>query len=123
MTTHDDGGGGVALHAPFFEFMEDALRTPVRLDRGPAVLCVQQRFYRARQYCRARSDYRFDKLKFHVRGPTLIIKKNPVLTSSQLRHAFYVLREPSDFVAQNGIGFGGLGGEITRVANSEETTE
>ena len=105
------------------DLMEDALRAPVRLDCGPDVLRIQQCFYRARQYCRAWSDYRFDGLKFHVRGPTLIIKKNPVPTSSQLRHVFYVLREPSDFVAQNGIGFGGLGGEITRVANSEETTE
>ena len=108
-----------------FDLMEDALRAPVRLDCGPDVLRIQQCFYRTRQNCRAWSDWRFDGLKFHVRGPTLIIKLSPVPTSSQLHNKLDVLRELHDFVTQNGIGIGGFGSKITRAANSnsEETTE
>ena len=63
------------------EFMQDALGAPVRLECGPDVQRIQQCFYRARQYCQARSNYRYDDLGFHVRGPTLVIRKRSVPTA------------------------------------------
>ena len=88
MITHNDSDGGrVAMalsNARCFELMKDALRKPAQLDCGPSVERSRQRFYRARRYCQARSIYRFDRLSFHVRGPTLVIKKRSVPTASQL---------------------------------------
>ncbi len=64
-----------------FEHMNDALQASVRLDCGPDVERIRQSFYRARRYCQARSNYRYDGLRFHVRGPTLVIKKRSVPTA------------------------------------------
>ena len=82
-----------------FEFMQDALQAPVRLDCGPEVGPVRQCFYRARQHCQARGVHRFDDLKFQVKGSTLVIKRRPFPSSSQFRHKR---------------------GEIARVRSSEE---
>ncbi len=82
-----------------FEFMQDALQAPVRLDCGPDVGSVRQCFYRARQHCQARGVHRFDGLKFQVKGSTLVIKRRPFPSSSQFRHKR---------------------GEIARVRSSEE---
>ncbi len=108
MTTHKDSDGGpVAMllsKARCFELMEDALRTPVRLECGPSVEHSRQCFYRARQWCQARGDYRFDGLKFQIDGSTLLINKRPISTASQLRHKFKLLREMRAFVAKRGVG-------------------
>ncbi len=82
MTTHKDSGGeGVAMRfskARCFGLMQDALQAPVHLECGPDVERIRQGFYRARRYCQARSIYRYDALRFHVRGPTLVIRKRSV---------------------------------------------
>ena len=85
------------------ELMEDALRTPVRLECDPSVESSRQRFYRARQWCQARGDYRFDGLKFQIDGSTLVISRRPITTASQLRHKFKLLREMRAFVAKRGV--------------------
>ena len=108
MTTHtDSGGGGVATRfskARCLKLMEDALRTPVRLEIGPSVERSRQRFYRARQWCQARGDYRFDGLKFQIDGSTLVINKRPIPAAHQLRRKFKLLREMRAFVAKRGVG-------------------
>ena len=43
-----------------FDFMDEAHQAPVRLECGPDVERIRQGFYRARQYCQARSNYRYD---------------------------------------------------------------
>ena len=86
------------------EFMQEALQVPVKLDCGPSVERSRQRFYRVRQWCQARGDYRFDGLKFQIDGPTLVINKRPIPTASQLRHKFKLLREMRAFVAKRGVG-------------------
>ncbi len=106
-----------------FDLMHDALRAPVYLDCGPDVLRIQQCFYRARQYCRARSDYRFDRLKFHVLGPMLVIKESPVPKSGQPRPKLKVLRELRHHGFQIGTGLDGPNGEIAQAANSKESEE
>ncbi len=65
-----------------FDFMDEALQVPVRLECGPDAERIRQCFYRARRYCQARRIYCFDRLRFHVRGPTLVIKKRSVPTAS-----------------------------------------
>ncbi len=50
-----------------FELMNDALQAPVRLECGSDVERIRQGFYRARQWCQARSNYRFDGVKFQAR--------------------------------------------------------
>ena len=108
MTTHkDSGGGGVAMRlskALCVGLMNDALQAPVRLECGSDVEPIRQRFYRARQWCQARGDYRFDGLKFQIDGSTLVISKRPIPTASQLRHKFKLLREMRAFVAKHGVG-------------------
>ena len=92
-----------------FEIMEDALRAPVRLECGPDVECIRQCFYRARRYRQARIDYHYDGLRFHVRGPALVIKKRSVPASNQRYHKLQVLRVMRDFVACRSLGVDGLG--------------
>ena len=106
-----------------FDLMHDALRGPGYLDCGPDVLRIQQCFYRARQYCRARSDYRFDALKFHVRGPALVIKESSVPKSGQPRPKCTVLQELLAHGFQIGTSVDGPSGEITLAANSKEPEE
>ena len=81
------------------ELMQDALQAPVRLECGPDVERIRQGFYRARRYCQARSNYRYDDLGFHVRGPTLVIKERSVPTASQLRRRVEALQELCECVA------------------------
>ncbi len=83
-----------------FELMNDALQAPVRLECGPEVEYVRQGFYGARRYCQARCNYRYDGLRFHVRGPTLVIKKRSVPTERQLRRRVEALLEESEVVSQ-----------------------
>ena len=82
-----------------FELMNEALQAPVPLEFGPDVRRIQQCFYRARQYCQARSKYRYDDLRFHVRGPTLVIRKRSVPTASQLGRRVEALQELCECVA------------------------
>ncbi len=81
MTTHKDSGGeGVAIRFSktlCFDFMDEALQAPVRLECGPDVERIRRRFYRARQWCQARGDYRYDGLKFQIAGSALVISKRP----------------------------------------------
>ena len=102
----DSGDGGVALllsKARCFEIMEDALQKPFHLDCGPSVERIRQGFYRARRFCQARSVYRFDRLSFHVRGPTLVIKKRSVPTASQLVRRIEALQELCECAAPHNI--------------------
>ena len=96
-----------------FELMNEALQVPVRLECGPDVQRIQQCFYRARQYCQARSNYRYDGLRFHVRGPTLVIKKRSVPTASQLGRRVEALQELCECVAPVGCP-GGSGRQKAR---------
>ncbi len=82
-----------------FELMNDALQAPVRLECAPDVERIRQGFYRARRYCQARSNYRYDDLGFHVRGPTLVIKERSVPTASQLGRRVEALQELFECVA------------------------
>ena len=82
-----------------FELMNEALQAPVRLECGRDVERIRQSFYRARRYCQARSNYRYDDLRFHVRGPTLVIKKRSVPTASQLGRRVEALQELRECVA------------------------
>ncbi len=84
--------------------MEEALEGPVRLEIGPSVERSRQRFYRARQWCQAQGDFRFDGLKFHIDSSTLVISRRPITTASQLRRKFKLLREMRAFVAKRGVG-------------------
>ena len=95
------------------ELMEDALRTPVRLEIGPDVERIRQGFYRARQWCRARGDYRFDGLKFQIDGSTLVISRRPIPAARQLRAKLAVLKEMGDIVARSGM-------DVYRLANGAE---
>ncbi len=106
------------------EFMQDALQAPVRFDCGPDVERIRQGFYRARRYCQARSNYRYDALGFHVRGPTLVIKKRSVPTASQLGRRVEALQELCECAARGGSAQPGLPHlraekTIARVANLE----
>ena len=76
-----------------FELMDEALQVPVRLECGRDVERVRQGLYRARRYCQARSNYRYDALRFHIRGPTLVIKKRSVPPASQLGRRVEALQE------------------------------
>ncbi len=87
-----------------FELMNEALQAPVHLECGPSVERSRQCFYRARQWCQARGDYRYDGLKFQIDGSTLVINKRPIPTASQLRHKFKLLREMRAFVAKRSVG-------------------
>ncbi len=87
-----------------FELMNEALQVSVRLDCGPDVERIRQGFYRARQWCQARGDYRFDGLKFQIDGSTLVISKRPISAASQLRHKLKLLREMRAFVAKRCVG-------------------
>ncbi len=87
-----------------FGLMQDALQAPVHLECGPDVERIRQGFYRARQWCQARGNYRFDALKFEIDGSTLVINKRPIPTASQLRHKLKLLREMRAFVAKRGVG-------------------
>ncbi len=87
-----------------FDFMDEALQAPVHLECGPSVERSRQCFYRARQWCQARGDYRYDGLKFHIDGSKLVINKRPIPTASQLRHKFKILRKMRAFVAKRGVG-------------------
>ncbi len=87
-----------------FDFMDEALQMPVRLECGPDVVPIRQCFYRARQHYQAQVDYRFDGLKFHIDSSTLVISRRPITTASQLRRKFKLLREMRAFVAKRGVG-------------------
>ena len=115
-----------------FDFMDEALQVPVPLECGPDVQRIQQCFYRARQYCQARSDCRYDSLRLHVRGPTLVIKKRSVPTASQLGRKVEAHQELRECVAPHDIDVDCPGGSaqpglphlraektIARVANLE----
>ncbi len=107
-----------------FDFMDEALQVPVRLECGPDVERIRQGFYRARRYCQARSNYRYDDLRFHVRGPMLVIRKRSVPSASPLGQRVKALQELSECVARGGStqpGLPHLRAEktIARVANLE----
>ena len=87
-----------------FDFMDEALQMPVRLECGPDVERIRQRFYRARQHYQAQGDFRFDGLKFHIDSSTLVISRRPISAASQLRHKLKLLREMRAFVAKRGVG-------------------
>ncbi len=87
-----------------FDLMHDALQAPVRLECGPDVERIRQRFYRARQWRQAQGDYRFDGLRFQIDSSTLVISKRPISAASQLRRKFKLLREMRAFVAKRGVG-------------------
>jgi len=112
-----------------FELMNEALQVPVRLECGPDVQRIQQCFYRARQYCQARSNYRYDGLRFHVRGPMLVIRKRSVPSASQLGRRVEALQEqrecvaPHDFDADCPGGSAQPGKIIARDANLEATAQ
>ncbi len=96
-----------------FELMNDALQAPVRLDCGPDVEHTRQRFYRARQWCQARGEYRFDGLKFQIDGSTLVISRRPIPAARQLRAKLAVLKEMRDIVARSGM-------DVYRLADGAE---
>ncbi len=100
-----------------FDFMDEALQAPVHLECGPDVERIRQRFYRARQWCQARGDFRFAGLKFQIDGSTLVISKRPISAASQLRHKLKLLREMRAFVAKHGIGLlvGDIGGACRKL--------
>ncbi len=87
-----------------FELMNEALQAPVRLECGSDVERIRQGFYRARQHCQARGDYRYDGLKFQIAGSALVISKRPISAASQLRHKLKLLREMRAFVSKRGVG-------------------
>ena len=87
-----------------FGLMDEALQAPVRLECGPDVERIRQGFYRARRYCQAQGDYRFDGLKFQIDRSTLVISRRPISAASQLRRKFKLLREMRAFVAKRGVG-------------------
>ena len=87
-----------------FDLMHEALQLPVRLECGPDVERIRQRFYRARQWCQARGDYRYDGLKFQIDGSTLVIRRRPISAARQLRRKFKLLREMRAFVSKQGVG-------------------
>ncbi len=95
------------------DVMEDALGAPVRLDCGPDVEHTRQRFYRARQWCQARGNYRFDGLKFQIGGSTLVISRRPIPAARQLRAKLAVLKEMRDIVARSGM-------DVYRLADGAE---
>ena len=98
-----------------FELMNDALQVPVHLECGSDVERIRQGFYQARRYCQARSDYRYDALRFHIRGPTLVIKKRSVRTASQLGRRVETLQELCECVAPQDVdGPGGSGRQKAR---------
>ena len=84
-----------------FDFMDEALQVPVRLECGPDVGRARQRCYRVRQSCQARGNFSFDSLSFVIEGSTLlVIKKRPVSPLRQLRQKFAMLKEMRDIVEQ-----------------------
>ena len=82
--------------------MERALRSPIRLECGPDVERVRQRFYRTRQSCQSRGNLRFDGLSFHLDGETLVIKSLPVNPMKQLRRKLKLLRKMGAYVDGHG---------------------
>ena len=84
-----------------FGLMNEALQVPVRLECGPDVERSRQRFYRARQHCQARGDFRFDGLKFQIGGSTLVISRRPIPAARQLRAKLAVLKEMRGIVARS----------------------
>ena len=96
-----------------FELMNDALGAPARFGCGRDVEHIRQRFYRARQWCQARDDYRFDGLKFQIDGSTLVISKRPIPAARQLRAKLAVLKEMRDIVARSDM-------DVHRLADGAE---
>ena len=97
--------------------MDDALQAPVHLDCGSAVLRIRQCLYRARQYCQARGNYRYDGLKFHVRGPTLVIGNRADPGLNQLHEALNLHREPRGAVTQHEASVSGRRGHAEDCAH------
>ena len=93
-----------------------ALQSPIRLECGPDVERVRQRFYRARQRAQARGNFKFDSLRFHIidGGGALLIKRYPVRAMSQLRRLRRLLREMCAYAADSGIDVGGRVGRDDR---------
>ena len=85
-----------------FGLMNDALQAPVHLDCGPSVERSRQRFYRARQWCQARGDFRLDGLKFQIDGSTLVISRRPIPAARQLRAKLRLLTEMRDIISRSG---------------------
>ncbi len=86
------------------DFMEEALRAPVRVECGADVERVRQCFYRARQHYQAQGDNRFVILRFQIRGSSLVISKHPDPESRWHRHKLRMLRQMRAFVAKHGVG-------------------
>ena len=105
---------------PFcLDAMRNALRAPVRLDCGPDVGRIRQRFYRARQHCLAQGDHRFVILRFQIDGSSLVISKHPDPETKWHRHKLRMLREMRAFVVEFGTGVDRRIGENTGAENSE----
>ena len=83
--------------------MDRALRTPFRIECGPDIKYVAQRFYRTRQSCQNQGNLRFDGLRFYLDGETLVIKSLPINPMKQLRRKLKLLRK----IGAYGDGHGG----------------
>ncbi len=86
------------------EYMQDALKGPVRVECGRDVGSIRQCFYRVRQHCLAQGDHRFVILRFQIDGSSLVISRHPDPESRWHRHKLRVLRELRAFVAKHGVG-------------------
>jgi len=75
------------------QLMEDALQEPVRIHCGQDASRYRQLFYRARQYCDSWGDDRFMFLKFRIKGPELVIERNPHPEAVRHRYRLRALRE------------------------------
>jgi len=73
--------------------MAQALRGSTRINCGPDIERDRQRFYRTRQHCQTRDDYRFDRLMFGIDGTTLVIGRRASPTLAQRGHKLWVLRQ------------------------------
>ncbi len=89
-----DSGLTVLFHEDrCIRFMEDALLGRIALDCDWDVKTIRERFLEVRQYCQARGDHRFDRLKFRANPCTLEIHDPSAPTRSQLQNRwFYVFR-------------------------------
>ena len=74
------------------EIMEDALRSPVRLECSPGAGRVRQYFYRERRRRQAEGDCRFDGLTFRVEGSMLVINSQLITAAHRLRAKLKTIR-------------------------------
>ena len=85
------------------ELMARALEAPLSLDCVPNAHPIRERFYQARQSCRARGDHRFDSLTFQTEGFWLSIYWCPIGTPRRHRTELKWLGETRYCVHRHGI--------------------